>query len=123
MSGDGYTCFREQRIRRTQVSNGNCEAGETLNNIDQRCFETCSDGSPRDSMQACFGSCPAGTTLCGGENGLLCLDDNQTCVDYGIDLAGYIAEWVGAGASGNVLHIVSLASEIPDRTEPECDNW
>ena len=31
--------------------------------------------------------------------------------------------WVGAGASGNVLHIVSLASEIPDRTEPECDNW
>ena len=107
-TGDGYTCSR----------------GKIIKSVQQGTPLPCSDGSIRhESIQACFGSCPAGTTLCGAENGLLCLDDDQTCVEYSIDLGVYIAQWIAAGASGNVIQILGLIGGIDAHAHEVCDSW
>ena len=69
----------------------------------------------------CWGSCPAGTTECGGA---LCLTPDQNCSDYVtgdfkdiFKLAIAIAE--GSG-SGTVIDISKIAL---DYTFPNCPTW
>ena len=91
------------------------------------CWETCENGTEHDHIATCMGSCPAGTTLCGGEQmGVLCLDnDNEkTCKELMDDLKTLGKGWVSAISTQNWFSMISLArSEYPNIAYPMCEDW
>ena len=129
VAGIGVACMRGNYTR-TNHGEKQCPANSEfineLGEIGAACFEECQNGKEHETLPTCFGSCPAGTTLCGEEGiGTLCLDDNvQTCEEYMMDIAAYVANWAVAISTANALHIISIiAGDHPEVAYPMCEEW
>ena len=57
-------------------------------------------------------------------NGVICLDNDIECVEYGVDLTTYALDWATAIMTGDVVGIFNqVLGDHPDFDFPECTNW
>ena len=129
MADMGLWCQKEiytREIRGSKICPLNSEFINEKGFYGPACWDQCEDGKEHPGLPTCFGSCPAGTTLCGAEGiGTLCLDDNQgTCEDYVEEIAKYTINWTVAITSGNWWEIVKrIAGDHPEIAYPICEEW
>jgi len=88
------------------------------------CFGACENGAARPLQHVCYGSCPSTARLCDTMNGVICLDNDIECVEYGVDLTTYALDWATAIMTGDVVGIFNqVLGDHPDFDFPECTNW